>query len=64
MPSLDNAWRKSTRSGSTGNCVEIAMTSHMVGIRDSKDSDGPSIAFPLTAWATFAAGVKGGKYDC
>lgn len=57
------AWRKSTRSGSTGACVEVAITSHVVGIRDSKDRTGPSITFPPAAWANFATELKDGLYD-
>ncbi|MFD0899079.1 DUF397 domain-containing protein [Actinomadura sediminis] len=40
---LSNAtWRKSTYTGSNGgNCVELAALPGAVGVRDSKDPDGP-----------------------
>ncbi|GLY24339.1 DUF397 domain-containing protein [Micromonospora sp. NBRC 101691] len=52
-------WRKSTRSsGNGGNCVEVADNlSDVVGVRDSKDPDGPALAFSPTAWRVFVARV-------
>ncbi|WDZ85960.1 DUF397 domain-containing protein [Micromonospora cathayae] len=57
---LSNAiWRKSTRSGSSGgNCVEVADNlPGIVGVRDSKDPAGPTLAFSPTAWRSFVAEV-------
>ena len=34
-------WRKSSRSGAAGHCVEVAETPAVVHVRDSKDADGP-----------------------
>jgi hypothetical protein len=47
-------WRKSSHSGS-GNtsCVEVAFDAEAVGIRDSKNTDGPQLAFRAPAWRTF-----------
>jgi hypothetical protein len=51
-------WRKSSRSsGNGGACVEVA-AAHAVLVRDSRDPDGPRLAFDRTAWETFAAKVK------
>ncbi|WP_190819728.1 DUF397 domain-containing protein [Saccharopolyspora pogona] len=33
-------WRKSSRSASGGNCVEVGFAPDAIGIRDSKDRDG------------------------
>lgn len=52
-------WIKSSRSGAQGgNCVEIAAAPSAVLVRDSKDADGPRLAFGRQAWAAFAARVK------
>jgi hypothetical protein len=52
---LEVAWRKSTYSGSSGdnNCVEIAVGANEVGVRDSKNSTGPTLAFPADHWQAF-----------
>jgi hypothetical protein len=48
-------WRKSTHSSGnpTGDCVEVAFVASEVGVRDSKNTDGPTLAFPTTTWRTF-----------
>ncbi|WFE59134.1 DUF397 domain-containing protein [Micromonospora sp. WMMD712] len=59
-PELSGAtWRKSTRSGSNANCVEVAETAWAVGVRDSKDPTGPVLAFDRRAWTAFVAGLPG-----
>jgi hypothetical protein len=57
-------WRKSTRSGSTGNCVEVAGNlAGVVAVRDSKNPAGPALVFTPTEWAAFVGGVKDGEFD-
>lgn len=70
-------WRKSSLSGgSSGNCVEVAPADDLrvaiggsVGetplflVRDSKDLDGPVLAFTSPGWEAFVGGVKGGEFD-
>lgn len=53
-------WRKSSRSsGNGGNCVEIADNlPHVVGVRDSKDRQGPVLVFDKTVWASFVESIK------
>lgn len=46
-------WRKSSRSTSEGNCVEIAQSRIRAGVRDSKNPDGPILTFPAAALSTF-----------
>ena len=33
-----------------------------VAVRDSKDPDGPKLAFGLDEWLAFTAGVKAGEF--
>ncbi|GAA1815232.1 DUF397 domain-containing protein [Planosporangium flavigriseum] len=63
MPTLDPTratWRKSSRSGGQGNCVEVAGTPTAVGVRDSKDPSGPVLVFTPAAWRAFLNEVKSG----
>jgi hypothetical protein len=46
-------WRKSSYSGDTGNCVEVAWPEQDVAVRDSKQPTGPTLAFPTSTWRTF-----------
>ncbi|GAB3956536.1 DUF397 domain-containing protein [Micromonospora vulcania] len=56
------AWRKSTRSGAQGNCVEVADNLQgVVAVRDSKDKQGPTLAFSPTAWVAFVTSTKVGS---
>jgi hypothetical protein len=56
-------WRKSTRSGAAGHCVEVAETPATVLVRDSKDVTGPVLRFAAPGWADFIAGVRNGEFD-
>ena len=58
MDVTGTVWRKSTYSGSNGgNCVEVA-ADLAVAVRDSKDPDGPRLAFTAGAWLAFAEQLK------
>ena len=48
-------WRKSSYSGASGgsSCVEVAFAACAVGVRDSKNVSGPTLAFSPTAWRRF-----------
>lgn len=47
-------WIKSSRSLSNGNCVEVAnLPGDAVGVRDSKDCDGPVLRFRPEEWRVF-----------
>lgn len=57
-------WYKSGYSDhSGGNCVEVADLSPMVGVRDSKDPDGPKLTFSASAWSAFTRSVKSNEHD-
>ncbi len=56
------AWKKSSRSGdSGGNCVEVAVISKAVAVRDSKNPAGPALLFSLNEWKGFLRSVKSGE---
>ena len=55
-------WRKSSYSGNSGNCVEVAMTDDVIGIRDSKNPDGPVLSFSPSEWDAFIRGVTGREF--
>ncbi|OZM75026.1 DUF397 domain-containing protein [Amycolatopsis antarctica] len=46
-------WHKSTRSSHESNCVEVGHAPGLVGVRDTKDRDGGTLAFPAPAWHAF-----------
>jgi hypothetical protein len=56
-------WRKSSYSADTANCVEFAPLDAAVAIRDSKDSDGPVLAYQNDSWSRFTAAVRAGIFD-
>ncbi|MEO3840082.1 DUF397 domain-containing protein [Streptomyces sp. B22F1] len=59
-------WVKSTYSnGEGGGCVEWApavAASGVVPVRDSKDPEGPALAFSAAGWRAFVAGVRAGEF--
>jgi hypothetical protein len=49
MPTPDQpdlSWRKSSHSGQTGNCVEVADARGVIAIRDSKHPEAGHLALP------------------
>jgi uncharacterized protein DUF397 len=50
---LAGEWRKSSRSTDQANCVEVAFAGPAVAVRDSKNTTGPTLAFPAGSWARF-----------
>lgn len=59
MGTLDQGvWRKSSYSGTNGNCVEVGAATSTVLVRDTKDRDGVSLEFVPSAWRRFATSLK------
>lgn len=56
------AFRKSTHSDATG-CVEAAVLDRRHLVRDSKDPNGPVLAFTGQGWSAFLDDVKAGQLD-
>ncbi|WP_406298963.1 DUF397 domain-containing protein [Embleya sp. NBC_00888] len=52
-----HAWRRSTYSGATSNCVETAPVESAVLVRDSKVAAGPVLELEAGAWQTFIGGI-------
>ncbi|MFD0856863.1 DUF397 domain-containing protein [Actinomadura adrarensis] len=52
-------WRKSSRSsGQGGACVELADLAMAVGVRDSKDPNGPKLLLTRAAFADVVTRIK------
>ena len=63
-PGSDAYWTKSSLSFSNSNCVEVAsLPDGEIGVRDSKDSEGPVLRFTPGEWHAFLAGVRNGEFD-
>jgi hypothetical protein len=56
-------WRKARRSANNGACVELAPRAGQILIRDSKDQNGPVIAYSQYSWRSFVAVAKTGHFD-
>jgi uncharacterized protein DUF397 len=50
-------WRKSTFSDSSNTCVEVAFSGLAVGLRDSKNTDGPVLTVPATALTSLLTSI-------
>lgn len=55
-------WFKSSRSGGTKNCVEVAfLLNGRVGVRDSKSPSDPPLVFTAAEWSGFTAAASRGE---
>jgi hypothetical protein len=58
------SWFKSSLSFANGNCVEVAdLPAGGIGVRDSKDTEGPVLRFTPDEWQAFLGGVRNGEFD-
>ena len=54
-------WRKSSYSSSSGdNCIEVGSSPRTVAVRDSKDPNGPALAFTPAGWHAFTLRIRKG----
>ncbi|MBW1597725.1 DUF397 domain-containing protein [Streptomyces sp. JJ38] len=57
-------WVKSSYSGGNGACVEVKSPLRAtIAVRDSKNPQGPSLAFAPVSWTSFVGAVEGGELD-
>ncbi|MRH92765.1 DUF397 domain-containing protein [Nocardia sp. SYP-A9097] len=58
------AWRKSTFSNPSGNCVELAkLANGEVAMRNSRDPEGSVLVYTRPEIECFLLGAKSGEFD-
>jgi hypothetical protein len=58
------SWTKSSLSGGSGNCVEVAnLPGGLIGVRHSMNVQGPVLQFTPSEWQAFLDGVRKGEFD-
>ena len=63
-PASGSYWVKSSLSFSNGNCVEVAnLPDGKIGVRNSRDSEGPVLRFTSDEWHAFLGGARNGEFD-
>jgi hypothetical protein len=62
--SSEPRWTKSSFSLNSGECVEVTrFVDGTIGVRDSKDPDGPVLRFSQGEINAFLNGVVAGEFD-
>ena len=57
-------WVKSSLSFSNGNCIQVArLPGGTIGVRNSRDPDGPVLKFTPVEWTAFLGGCRAGQFD-
>lgn len=60
----DPVWVKSSLSYANGNCVEVSdQPGGTIGVRNSRDHEGPVLRFTPAEWQAFLGGVRNGEFD-
>jgi hypothetical protein len=64
MDQRPGLWVKSSLSYANSNCVEVAnLPDGQIGVRDSKNPDGPVLRFASAEWNAFLGGLRNGEFD-
>jgi hypothetical protein len=58
----DSVWHRSSLCDDGSSCVEVARVEGWIGVRDSKETSGPILAFTTDDWQTFVNGVYDGDF--
>jgi hypothetical protein len=61
-PEQSGAWRKSSYSANTDNCVEVAGGAQTL-VRDTKDQQCSQLCVNAHTWQAFISTIKGGSFD-
>jgi hypothetical protein len=56
------SWRKSSASAS-GDCVEVAFSSDLILVRDSKRAYSHMLTFTPPRWQAFLSGIRAGEFN-
>ncbi|HBW18308.1 MAG: DUF397 domain-containing protein [Streptosporangiaceae bacterium] len=56
------SWRVA-RHCDAGNCVRVAPSGNMIVVGDSKNPEGPTLAYDRAEWKTFVEGIRQGDFD-
>jgi hypothetical protein len=60
----DVQWRKATATVPFGACVELsALPDGQIGMRNSRDPDGPALVYTRRELAAFVHGAQAGEFD-
>jgi hypothetical protein len=62
-PNSTLAWRTSSASGGSGECVEVAQWESSVLVRDSRDRSGPVLAVNAAQWLGLLSRTRSGEID-
>jgi Domain of unknown function (DUF397) len=61
---IDPMWVKSSLSFANGNCVEVSdQPEGTIGVRNSREREGPVLNFTVDEWQAFLGGVRNGEFD-
>lgn len=53
-------WRKSSYSNGQASCVEVGQHGTEIAVRDTKNRQGPALAFAPGSWRAFTRRVRNG----